>query len=670
MTKKLLSLLALGLMALGAQAADATYETVTLPYADLTSSMGKFQIENVTVPTEMANKAIWAWKSSTKGNWAQASAYVNKTNLEAESYLVSPIIDLTKAGQPKLVFSHTGKYFADNNDKAAQAKLCVRTEGGEWQEQTIDNWFAGNDWVFVADTLDLTAFKGKKVQIGFRYISTTAGSPTWEIQNLTVQDYAPNQVPVITFSPEGGTFDAVQTVTLTCNVPEAEIYYTLDGSEPNDETAQYDAPLTISKTTTLKAVGYVNGEPGEIATQVYTINLAGEALPYTDLTSSLGKFTIEDVNNTTGKQIWKWDSKYGAKATAYISGTRYAVESMLISPLIDLRKAGQPTLTFSHAGKFFATPISSQAKVKVREEGGEWQELTVDKWFANTNWTFVDATIDLSAYKGKQVQIAFDYNSNTTDAGTWEVKTLKVEDLQIPADTLKIATLAEANALDDATEFQFTGNAVVTYQNGSRLFVKDASGAGLIYGKQDATFEQGTVLKSGWMATKTTYSGTKEFTGVTPEASGETQAVAPVELAEDQVTADLQNTYAILKGVTISLEKASAVAKRATSTKDFTIGTGLAGYNQFGADVPDAPEGKTYDVIGIVAVHNGNVQIMPISITEATATGVADVNAAKAVSSISYYNLAGQQSAQPFEGVNVVKTTYTDGTTTVSKVVK
>lgn len=42
----------------------------------------------------------------------------------------------------------------------------------------------------------------------------------------------------------------------------------------------------------------------------------------------------------------------------------------------------------------------------------------------------------------------------------------------------------------------------------------------------------------------------------------------------------------------------------------------------------------------------------------------------KAVASVKYHNLAGMVSDRPFDGVNIVTTTYTDGTTTTSKVNK
>ena len=51
-------------------------------------------------------------------------------------------------------------------------------------------------------------------------------------------------------------------------------------------------------------------------------------------------------------------------------------------------------------------------------------------------------------------------------------------------------------------------------------------------------------------------------------------------------------------------------------------------------------------------------------------TAVQEVNAEKAVSSVAYYNLAGQMSEQPVNGVNIVVTTYSDGSRTTAKVIK
>ena len=51
-------------------------------------------------------------------------------------------------------------------------------------------------------------------------------------------------------------------------------------------------------------------------------------------------------------------------------------------------------------------------------------------------------------------------------------------------------------------------------------------------------------------------------------------------------------------------------------------------------------------------------------------SGVTDITTSKTVKSVRYYNLAGMESATPFCGVNIAITTYTDGTTISSKVIK
>lgn len=53
-----------------------------------------------------------------------------------------------------------------------------------------------------------------------------------------------------------------------------------------------------------------------------------------------------------------------------------------------------------------------------------------------------------------------------------------------------------------------------------------------------------------------------------------------------------------------------------------------------------------------------------------TPTAVDTVDAVKSVASVSYVNLAGQVSAEPFSGMNIVVTTYTDGSKSSVKVVK
>lgn len=51
-------------------------------------------------------------------------------------------------------------------------------------------------------------------------------------------------------------------------------------------------------------------------------------------------------------------------------------------------------------------------------------------------------------------------------------------------------------------------------------------------------------------------------------------------------------------------------------------------------------------------------------------SAVEEVAAAKQTVNVAYFNMAGQQSTEPFEGVNIVKTLFSDGTSSVAKVMK
>ena len=50
-------------------------------------------------------------------------------------------------------------------------------------------------------------------------------------------------------------------------------------------------------------------------------------------------------------------------------------------------------------------------------------------------------------------------------------------------------------------------------------------------------------------------------------------------------------------------------------------------------------------------------------------TGVDELNAGKQIAGVRYFNLAGQEMAQP-NGMTIQVTTYTDGTRTATKVIK
>jgi hypothetical protein len=85
--------------------------------------------------------------------------------------------------------------------------------------------------------------------------------------------------PVI--SPNGGTFSAAQTVTLTSATSSASIYYTLDGTTPTTTSTLYSSGISISADTTLKAIATASGySQSSVSSATFTFSNQAPAVSF------------------------------------------------------------------------------------------------------------------------------------------------------------------------------------------------------------------------------------------------------------------------------------------------------------------------------------------------------------------------------------------------------
>ena len=92
----------------------------------------------------------------------------------------------------------------------------------------------------------------------FTYESNKIGGKEWEngsISLIAVEQVSANVEPPF-ISPSGGDVWGSQTVELQHKDPSVEIYYTLDGSEPDKNSIKYSIPFTLNKTTRVNAIAY------------------------------------------------------------------------------------------------------------------------------------------------------------------------------------------------------------------------------------------------------------------------------------------------------------------------------------------------------------------------------------------------------------------------------
>lgn len=82
-------------------------------------------------------------------------------------------------------------------------------------------------------------------------------------------ELAPTSISAPTFSLAAGTYFTPQQVSIACSTAGSTIYYTTDGSNPILNGTTYTTPLTISTTTTVRAVAIHGSDTSSIASVLY-----------------------------------------------------------------------------------------------------------------------------------------------------------------------------------------------------------------------------------------------------------------------------------------------------------------------------------------------------------------------------------------------------------------
>lgn len=238
-------------------------ETVVLDESFATG-MGQFTTENITLPE--GGSYVWKEGKYQETTYIKAGAFINDAAREADSRLVSPTLDLTTATTATLTFDHAYNHYKKADNHESELTLEVKEENGDWTPIVIPNFNDGSTWTYVSNTIDLSAYAGKKMQFAFHYKSTTTNALGWQI----------TKVKVVANGEGGGTVD-----------PEPE-------PEPGN------ADLFISE--------YVEGSSNNKYIEIY--NPTSEAI-------DLSAYAID--LNTNGGETWSKDG--GFSNYSELSGT-------------------------------------------------------------------------------------------------------------------------------------------------------------------------------------------------------------------------------------------------------------------------------------------------------------------------------------------------------------
>lgn len=102
-------------------------------------------------------------------------------------------------------------------------------------------------------------------------------------KTTTSTTYKPTRL-TLEFVPEGGFFTDATTVQLLA--PGSAIYYTTDGSRPSVKSQRYTRPISIQKTTVVRAIAVMKGEKSQVFSNTYFVNEPETTLPVISLSIS------------------------------------------------------------------------------------------------------------------------------------------------------------------------------------------------------------------------------------------------------------------------------------------------------------------------------------------------------------------------------------------------
>lgn len=534
----------------------------------------------------------------------------------------------------------------------------------------------------------------------------------------------------LTITPATGTYTSAQTVTIEANnaVGDVAIYYTTDGSNPKEGANEYTAPFEVATTTTVKAYAIDNELREATAESVITIKASTFAAENfngcitqggRDNNFSEGSGTLSDDNFDCGG--WVYDATVYAANSCVRVGTK-SNNGSLTSPVV--AGTNYNAISFDIAGwKSGDNTISVTIN-----NGGKFADGTTSKSFNATNakWTTVTEKITgltsatTFTFSGKRLFLDSIILMNASTLAELaengeEGKEYTVNDKMVVAKkfqkagknyiVVKDAAQAVRNFSTPAADdkfFNINGNKQEEYtQNNWMLVSLPVELYNQVYEKSTVTSITGSLTEKFNVAMEATNVVAGEATEFVPNTycpinfMGESsvKGTNPAYTSSYYFATPKANEYAkvvwaVYNGGAFYLPSHTG----SINVQEFKAAFNVD-YSLNSVDNPELTSGAVYSfeaLVKEVAVATTDAKsaprktaydstvapstkfvVYPLDLdAKKVATGVNDVNSAKEVKGVSYFNMMGVESAQPFDGVNIMVTTYTDGTQSAAKVLR
>lgn len=533
----------------------------------------------------------------------------------------------------------------------------------------------------------------------------------------------------LTITPATGTYTSAQTVTIEANnaVGDVAIYYTTDGSDPADGANEYTAPFEVATTTTVKAYAIDDEFREATAESVITIKASTFAAENfsgcntkggRDNNFSEGSGTLSDDNFDCGG--WVYDATVYAANSCVRVGTK-SNNGSLTSPVV--AGTNYNAISFDIAG--WEDSKVNTLTVTINN-GGAFADGTTSKSFTATNakWTTVTEKITglthatTFTFSGKRLFLDSIILMNASTLAELaengeEGKEYTVNDEMVVAkkfqagnknyivvkDAAPAVRNLSAPTADDKS-FNINGNKQEEYAQNNWMLVSlpvelynqvnEENTVTSITGSLTEKFNVAMEATNVVFENSTTDFAPNTYCPINFMGESSVKGTNPAYTSSYYFATPKANEYAnvvwaVYNGTDgafyLPVHQGSANAQefKAAFNVDYSLNSNVA---------PQLTDGAVYSFEALVKeVATTNAKSAPAydaTVTPSTkyvvyplnldadkvATGVNDVNSAKEVKGVSYFNMMGVESAQPFDGVNIMVTTYTDGTQSATKVLR
>lgn len=208
------------------------------------------------------------------GAWAETATFLYTGNGQAEKTVDGITITISKGNSSTNPATNTysGEHFRIYKDNIIT--IDAGTNIIESVVFTCTSSSYASNWSGDEATAGTISVSGSEVTLSSVNATTTIITHSGAATRITqaVVTYISGETPAVAIPVINGEtpFTESTEVTITCGTEGALIYYTIDGTEPTNQSTAYNAPFELTESATVKAIAYdANNNASSVATKEF-----------------------------------------------------------------------------------------------------------------------------------------------------------------------------------------------------------------------------------------------------------------------------------------------------------------------------------------------------------------------------------------------------------------